>query len=172
LSASASSIAYVGHTASASADLETDVAVTIISGPATGSFHPCFTGGADSVLGSAGVSGFLGGFGGSSGGQGPFGNCNAQTVGGDPYTLGVTQILPFSISASASSAGAFNPSAPAQANASVEFSTLAVFDSSGNPVPNAAFTITEAVVPEPTPGVFIFCGAALLFVARRRFARI
>jgi hypothetical protein len=160
LGVNALSIADPGHAASANVSFETDVAITIISGPATGSFVPCL-----SVTETSSVAGMgngasdsanLGGFGVSTPFQGEFSNCNNQTVGGDPYTLGVTQILPLSMFASATSEGEFGP---AQATGAAQFSTLLVFDSGGNRVPNAVFTAAE--VPEPTPGVLVFCGAAL-----------
>lgn len=159
-------IVETGHSASASVSLQADVPITIISGPATGYFVPCISAESDSSLGFASASATLGPDSATSGGNRLFGDCTS--ISKDefvPYKLGVTEILPLSMTASAS---ALPSGAGGQAGAIATFDTLAIFNSAGDPI-SPAYTIAES--PEPTAGLLVFCGAVLLCVAGRGLAQ-
>ena len=154
------------NSAFASANFSDNYFFTVSGETGQGSFYPCFEGGGN---GEATEQGLFDGVtidGIPSGGSNCFGTAADLFPLSKPLTFGETQIIPIQVAASA-----LAENSSFDGFASIGLDTIVFFDASGNPLPNATYTLVSASVPEPAAWSLLSIGLMSFVVLRIRGMR-
>ncbi len=151
------------NSAFASANFSDNYFFTVSGGTGQGSFYPCFEGGGN---GTAREQGTFDGVsfeedGSPGGGSNCFGTAADLFPLSKPLTFGATQVVPVQIAVSVMAGDPFF-----DVSAGIGLDTIVFFDASGNPLPNATYTLVSASVPEPSAWSLLSIGLMFFVVVR------
>lgn len=156
------------HTGSVpgNASYSANLTVDFLSGPAgltNGFFMPCLTG--SLFMPPATASGRFGTVWNAYGNSAPNNTCTdpINTLGLLPFSLGVAQSYAVALSVTTASTTAY------AGMATSSWKGFRIFDASGSDITSqVTFTVTEAIMPEPSEALAVLCGLVYCLVRRKR----